>query len=175
MGAGAVRASLFDVQGARGVRVEFRGPTLGEIKLGTGLHEYAAIAPMEMGLLIQSSDPEYTRFQGSSRGDWSINSAFHDDSTAKQQKEQFTVLLDSAQMGGIALSVGVVWWASRVTGVIGSLLASMPAWRQLDPLPVVGRDDEEGPWSEQDHDAYADELAISMVLDGPRDSAMTMA
>lgn len=67
-----------------------------------------------------------------------------------------------------SLSVGVAWWASRVTGVIGSLLASMPAWRQLDPLPVVGRgEEEEGEQDEQNEEQYADELAISMVLDGP--------
>lgn len=75
-------------------------------------------------------------------------------------------------MGGIALSVGVVWWASRVTGVIGSLLASMPAWRQLDPLPVVGRDDEnaEAEWAEENA-RDTEEFAISMVLDGSRTAA----
>lgn len=120
-------------------------------------------------MLIQSSDPEYVHFEGSAPGDWKITSAFTDESSLKPpQKEQFTVLLDSAQMGGIALSVGVAWWASRVTGAIGSLLASMPAWRQPDPLPVVGRgEEEEGEQDEQNEEQYADELAISMVLDGP--------
>jgi hypothetical protein len=48
----------------------------------------------------------------------------------------------------------------------------MPAWRQLDPLPVVGRDEEEeGERDEQNEEQYADELAISMVLDGPGASA----
>ena len=73
-------------------------------------------------------------------------------------------------MGGLALSVGVVWWASRVGGLLGSLLASMPAWRHLDPLPIVGRDeDEEEQWAEPedaDADADADELAVAMVLGG---------
>lgn len=69
------------------------------------------------------------------------------------------------------MSVGVVWWASRVTGLIGSLLASMPAWRHLDPLPIVGKDedkDEENWYEPEDSEADADELAISMVLDSPR-------
>jgi hypothetical protein len=62
-----------------------------------------------------------------------------------------------------------VWWASRVGGLIGSLLASMPAWRHLDPLPIVGRDEDEDEWSEpEDADADADELAVSMVLEGPQ-------
>jgi hypothetical protein len=77
--------------------------------------------------------------------------------------------METVEMGGIALSVGVVWWASRVGGLIGSLLASMPAWRHLDPLPIVGRDEEEEQWHErQDADADADELAVSMVLEGGR-------
>ena len=46
----------------------------------------------------------------------------------------------------------------------------MPAWRHLDPLPVVGQDEalDEADWNEDpnDLDADADELAISMVLDG---------
>ena len=73
-------------------------------------------------------------------------------------------------MGGIALSVGLVWWASRVTGLIGSLLASMPAWRHLDPLPIVGRDDDEDEqWVDpEDAEADADELAVSMVFEGTR-------
>jgi len=79
--------------------------------------------------------------------------------------------MESVRMGGIVLSVGVVWWASRVTGLIGTLLSSVPAWRHLDPLPIVGKDEErdEEHWYEpEDADAAADELAISMVLEGPR-------
>jgi hypothetical protein len=66
------------------------------------------------------------------------------------------------------LSVGVVWWASRLTGVVGSFLASLPAWRGLDPLPVVSQvnADEEDHEDSQDLEAEADELAISMFLDG---------
>ena len=56
-----------------------------------------------------------------------------------------------------------------MTGVVGSLLASVPAWRHLDPLPVLGRDSDaqESEWDEEasDLDAEADELAISMFLD----------
>jgi len=133
--------------------------------------EVHSLPPLETGMLIQSSDVQISKFQGSTRADWSVTSAYHDGFSLKQQKEQFSVLLDSAEMGGIAFSVGVVWWASRVTGVIGSMMASMPAWRQLDPLPVVGSDDDgdEVEWqSEDDRTSYADELRVSMVLEGVR-------
>ena len=83
--------------------------------------------------------------------------------------------MESVRMGGIALSVGVVWWASRVTGLIGSLLASMPAWLHLDPLPIVGRDDDEKEqWSgSEDAEADADELAVSMVFESSRGELAT--
>jgi hypothetical protein len=98
---------------------------------------------------------------------WSAKSAFPDEGHGAGERDQIQIIMESVEMGGIALSVGVVWWASRVGGLIGSLLASMPAWRHLDPLPIVGRDEEEEQWHErQDADADADELAVSMVLEG---------
>ena len=147
-------------------RVDLRSFGALPAKLGD-LLPHEADGSVEMNLLtLSTSAQSIGRFQGSSASDWSIASTFSDDSTLKR-KEQTSILLESAQMSGIALSVGVVWWASRVTGVIGSLLASVPAWRHLDPLPVVGRDEaEEEGWEEQAAVEYADELAISMVLDG---------
>ena len=138
-----------------------------QLKLSSTLPEPQSVPPLETELSVQSSEAPSTKFAGSATADWSITSAYRDESSLQtKQREQFTVVMDSAEMGGIALSVGVVWWASRLTGAIGSLLASMPAWRQLDPLPIVGNDDEEeDAWDDEGQDAYADELAISMVLD----------
>jgi hypothetical protein len=157
---------------ARPVRIVARGVALAQLQLNSALPEvHPNLPPLELILLIHGSEPQYPRFEGNSMADWSVKTAFNDESSFKpQQKEQFTVLLNSAQMGGIAFSVGVVWWASRVTGVLGSLLASMPAWRQLDPLPVVGRDeeDDEIDWHSVDERiANAEELAISMILERP--------
>ena len=174
---GAAMIGVLEAGTGRPARAEIpRLPTLAQVKSLAGVTEVQSLPPVEMGAFIQSAETQYPKFEGSARADWSITSAYRDDSSlTTQQKEQFTVIMDSAEMGGIALSVGVVWWASRITGVIGSLLASMPAWRQLDPMPVVGRDDEDEDWNEQDNEAYADELAISMMLEGPRDSSMMLA
>jgi hypothetical protein len=146
-----------------------------EIRHGAIPRETISIHPMEQSLLIQSSDPEYARIDGMGSHDWTVDSAFGDRSTL-QGKDESTILFDSAQMGGIALSVGVVWWASRLTGVIGSLLTSLPAWRHLDPLPVIGRDDEgeESQWG-QENPRDTEELAISLVLDGPRNTMQMSA
>jgi hypothetical protein len=125
------------------------------------------LVPAEMGLQIQGSDPTYMQFGPTPLVTWSAQSAFPDEGHGGGERDQIQIIMETVEMGGIALSVGVVWWASRVGGLIGSLLASMPAWRHLDPLPIVGRDEEEEQWYEkQDADADADELAVSMVLEG---------
>ena len=125
--------------------------------------------PQELALLIQGSEPQSMQSGPPTKADWSAHTAFpekgHD-----SEHDSIEVLMESVRMGSIALSVGVVWWASRVGGLVGSLLTSVPAWRHLDPMPIVGRDkDEAEDWDDpRDADADADELAISMVLEGPR-------
>ena len=102
--------------------------------------------------------------------DWVVLPAFGDGFQDEAQ-EQLQVLIDSVRFGGLALSVGVVWWASRVSAMLGSLLASTPAWRHIDPLPVVGESEDEQEkekWLEPDgRDVDADELAVALVLEAP--------
>ncbi len=113
--------------------------------------------------------PAQLQFRGSVPIDWAVAPAF-EEGFQDQAQQHLQMLLDSVKFGGMALSVGVVWWASRVSGLLGSLIASAPAWRHIDPLPVVGRDeDEEEQWYEPDNrDADANELAVSLVLDGAK-------
>jgi hypothetical protein len=70
-----------------------------------------------------------------------------------EEKRRIEVIMGSVRITGLALSVGAVWWAARAAGLIASLLASAPAWRHLDPLPVLGRDEED----ERAHPAGAEE------------------
>jgi hypothetical protein len=122
-----------------------------------------------------SSDPEVEllmvptelSFTGSTPVDWVAASAF-DEGAGEQVRSELGVLFDSVKFGGMALSVGIVWWASRISGLLGTLLASTPAWRHIDPLPVLARDDEQDDkkWYEPDRDADANELAVSLVLEG---------
>ena len=128
------------------------------------------LKPVDPLLQVESADLHSLEFGPNTKVDWSAQTAFPG-SEHGSGHDQIKVMMESVRMGGIALSVGVVWWASRVSGLVGSLLASMPAWRHLDPLPIVGRDDEEEWYDAKDSDADADELAISMVLDGPRSGA----
>lgn len=38
---------------------------------------------------------------------------------------------------GVSLTAGLVWWLTRGGGVIASALMGVPAWRQIDLLPVM--------------------------------------
>jgi hypothetical protein len=87
------------------------------------------------------------------------------------QERRLEIVLDSVKISGLALSVGAVWWALRATGLVASLLASAPAWRHIDPLPVLGRGDDDEQeadveWGEaEDADEKRDEQAASWVLE----------
>jgi CSLREA domain-containing protein len=42
-----------------------------------------------------------------------------------------------SQASAALLSAGFVWWSLRVAGLISTLLAATPAWRHLDPIPIL--------------------------------------
>ena len=56
-----------------------------------------------------------------------------------QEREHQTHLLGRvASFTGMTLSAGFVAWLLRGSSLLASFLASMPAWRHFDPLPVLG-------------------------------------
>jgi hypothetical protein len=58
---------------------------------------------------------------------------------AMQEREHRAHLLGRvASFSGMALSAGFVAWILRGGSLLASFLASMPAWRHFDPLPVLG-------------------------------------
>jgi hypothetical protein len=88
---------------------------------------------------------------------------------SEEESQRIEVVLNSVRITGLALSVGAVWWAARAAGLVASLLASTPAWRHVDPLPVLGRDEEEEEeWDEsaEDKDKKDDEHRAAWVLEG---------
>jgi hypothetical protein len=88
--------------------------------------------------------------------------------TDDAQERYLRVVLDGVKITGMAMSVGVVWWALRASSLVASLLASAPAWRHIDPLPVLGRgdeDEEDVEWGDaEDAESKRDEQAASWVL-----------
>lgn len=59
---------------------------------------------------------------------------------AQSVEESRLVVLDSPVMQGssVALSVGAVWWTARAAGLMTSMMVTVPAWRTIDPMPVMG-------------------------------------
>ena len=41
--------------------------------------------------------------------------------------------------GGMAFSATLLVWATRAGGLVAAMMASVPAWRSLDPLPILER------------------------------------
>ena len=66
--------------------------------------------------------------------------------TVAQGKVEALVVGSSTAVAG-SLSVGYVMWLVRGGVLLSSLMSSLPAWRVLDPLPILGRtrDDDDEP------------------------------
>jgi CSLREA domain-containing protein len=56
---------------------------------------------------------------------------------ATQTSKNLSVVIDTIEVGGMALSVGAVAWATRAGGLLAALLSAIPAWKGLDPLLVL--------------------------------------
>jgi hypothetical protein len=72
-----------------------------------------------------------------------------------EEEHKGSSVFSTANMAGVSLSVGVVLWALRAGGLLAALAASTPLWRDLDPLPILGRDDDDEP--DEDEQARKDD------------------
>lgn len=67
----------------------------------------------------------------------------------------------------VAVSAGLVAWAAQYGILFSSVLATLPAWRNLDPVAILGKDDDEGDteWdmSDDENDQAAEENAIEIL------------
>lgn len=72
----------------------------------------------------------------------------------------------AAKVIGISLTAGTVWWALRLSGLLTSLMASLPAWRHLDLLAILPDDEEPvSVWDQTgDAEALRDEAAVGNLL-----------
>lgn len=76
------------------------------------------------------------------------------------------VSVPATQITGAVLSAGTVWWALRASGLLASLMVSLPAWRHVDLLAVLPDDHDEDAWDLGDDDeAVRDEHAVGIMLE----------
>ena len=47
---------------------------------------------------------------------------------------------NAGAVGGMVISASVLWWATRAGGLVAAMMASVPAWRSFDPLPILVRE-----------------------------------
>jgi hypothetical protein len=106
------------------------------------------------------------------RAEMQVLPSNHEFAQDDEERRRIEVIMGTVKITGLALSVGAVWWAARAAGLIASLLASAPAWRHMDPLPVLGRDEEdeheepqEGEESDEDRERRDDEHRAGWVFD----------
>jgi hypothetical protein len=65
-----------------------------------------------------------------------------DSSSRAQPAEEgfgFEMFANSATGAGLLLSASVLWWATRASGLLAAMMASVPAWRSFDPLPILAQ------------------------------------
>ncbi|KGM41169.1 hypothetical protein JY96_16965 [Aquabacterium sp. NJ1] len=68
---------------------------------------------------------------------------------------------------GLGLSIGTIWWTARISGLVTSALVSTPAWRSLDPLPVVTSPSDD-PDHDEDGDNHLGDREVEHLFDGDK-------
>ena len=88
----------------------------------------------------------------------------------------YHVALETAQIGGVAMSIGMMFYALRAGGLVAAMLTALPAWSSIDPLVVLAkgkRDDET--WSDtQRAQIDADEAGVRGVIGDENSSLATV-
>ncbi|NTU63921.1 MAG: hypothetical protein HGB05_11115 [Chloroflexi bacterium] len=68
----------------------------------------------------------------------------------KEDDSGVEIRIDATHIAGLTFTAGVVSWALRVSGILAGFLASVPAWRNFDAMPIMrndGKKDED--WLEE--------------------------
>ncbi|MGC4059845.1 MAG: DUF4347 domain-containing protein [Aquabacterium sp.] len=66
---------------------------------------------------------------------------------------------------GLGISIGTIWWTARVSGLLTSALISTPAWRTLDPLPVITSPDDD---TDDEHANNLGDKEVEHLFDADR-------
>jgi Domain of unknown function (DUF4347)/Cadherin-like/Right handed beta helix region/Cadherin domain/Periplasmic copper-binding protein (NosD) len=85
-------------------------------------------------------------------------------------QSRMNVVIDSIEVGGVVMSVGVVAWVARTGGLLAALISAMPAWKGLDPLLVLSPSKSNKMKAAEDFEEFSDtdlredEEAVQAVL-----------
>jgi hypothetical protein len=128
-------------------------------------------APVELSLFGLINTSQSTGGSSTSQGATGLVNELErirEELDERAQIEQW--MAGSAAFGGLSLTVGYALWLLRGGALLASLLSTLPAWRLIDPLPVLARvdDDEEGDSEEGDDHAFASFIAEAPADEGER-------
>jgi hypothetical protein len=84
--------------------------------------------------------------------------------TPEEAKPTVLTVENGVRLTGVVVSAGVVTWALQGAGILASILTSAPAWRHLDPMPVLAPDEEKPAWRDDaDSEEKREEDAASAL------------
>jgi hypothetical protein len=121
-------------------------------------------------LAIEQGDPAQARFGGAARSESAAveelqrtlrSGAFSEQLDRLRNEVQEELQLDKSvtiSVAGVSLGLSLVYvlWLIRGGVLMGSYLSALPAWRVLDPLPVLSRVDDEAEEDDEALDAVAE-------------------
>ena len=144
---------------------------LGEARTNQLLGSPGALAAVRPGMDAIETKPQRTQIDiDPFRGELQVLPASDSLELNEGERQRIEIVLNSITITGFALSVGAVWWAARAAGLLASVLSSTPAWRHVDPLPVLGRteQDEEDPDPKDEDQEKKDEERRARWVFGER-------
>ena len=154
--AGPLRLSLLDPQtsrGSSGVNQGFDDTTLRRPTAGAGIAG-PALAPVNfgegsIGSQITATERSANAVMSARVASALTNATFTNElnrvrDTATEEEALEQTMAVSSAAAGAGLSVLYLAWLLRGSVLLTTMLTSLPAWRFVDPLPVMGKlDDEE--------------------------------
>jgi len=81
-------------------------------------------------------------------------------------QRQMRIIAGSASLVSVGVSVMYFVWAVRAGSILSSFLSSMPAWKLVDPLPILDQMAQSGARRKGDKEDDDDETLESLV-EGP--------
>ncbi|MCB1914611.1 MAG: cadherin domain-containing protein, partial [Rhodocyclaceae bacterium] len=151
-GAASARASqVVSPDAAAETNIRFR-VAIGEVSARNGdTNEFEVLSWIARGIETEASALE-TRQDSASRVDLPDEVV----EQLEQAGEDIQFAFEQVALSGIVLTVGAVWWASRIGALVAGVMVSVPAWRSLDPLAVLWEAGEAG---DDDDEAVAEDGA----------------
>jgi len=86
----------------------------------------------------------------------SMSAAASDD----DQGSPVEVLASPAVASGLAFTASLLLWVTRAGGLLAAMAVSVPAWRGMDPLPILQREHRTGQPLEGDAEGFEDGAAM---------------